>query len=409
MKSVLLVDGSNLFTGFLRDKFSAERITLEYANSREAYTRIITQLPDLIIIELKDGLNDDIVHLLEKKHTDPNAKRIPIVLTGPVIEKKKIAELVPYGIKKYFTKPINFESFFESVGDILKVPFSMDSTPCIMDIHLNENIIFVEIAQGLNREKLFLLKYKLSEIIEKYKITVPKVILMLTSLELSFIDGSNLEVLLDNITAEGRVVPKNVKILSLSDFVNELVKGHAKYSGMEVTTNLQSVLGKLLNQQTDYDIEGFISDKVLASDRTIESDIGFSKQNTDESESGTTLKVAVVDDDVVIRKLLENSFSSIGAEVELYEGAVFFFKALGEKKHYDIIILDLFLPDMDGLTVLRNLQRQGLVTPILVYSRATEREYVIQALSLGAKSYLVKPQKPGVVVNKALEILHASK
>ena len=50
---------------------------------------------------------------------------------------------------------------------------------------------------------------------------------------------------------------------------------------------------------------------------------------------------------------------------------------------------------------------QGRESVFIVYSQATQREVVIQALSLGASSYLVKPQKPDVIISKAIEVLHA--
>jgi len=63
---------------------------------------------------------------------------------------------------------------------------------------------------------------------------------------------------------------------------------------------------------------------------------------------------------------------------------------------------------LSGFDILAKLQRQGLRTPILVYSQASSREAVIQALSLGAKSYLAKPQKPAVIIQKALDVLEPS-
>ena len=112
MKSVLLIDCSSLFGGFLHDKFSTEQISLESVSSREAYTKMITLLPNLIIIETEDGLSEDVMHFLEKKSVDPNARKIPIIITGPVIERSKIANLVEYNVVKYFSRPVKFDVFF---------------------------------------------------------------------------------------------------------------------------------------------------------------------------------------------------------------------------------------------------------------------------------------------------------
>ena len=73
---------------------------------------------------------------------------------------------------------------------------------------------------------------------------------------------------------------------------------------------------------------------------------------------------------------------------------------------FDLVILDLYIADMDGISILKNLQDHSFETPIIIYSKATDRNIIIKALSLGAKSYLIKPQKPEVIINKAVEILH---
>ena len=93
---------------------------------------------------------------LEKKRADPNAVRIPMIVSGPVADRTKLSQFAQFGVTKYFTKPIKFDIFFEAVGQILSLAFSMDTTQCVLDIHRNGHIIFIEIADGLNREKLAL-------------------------------------------------------------------------------------------------------------------------------------------------------------------------------------------------------------------------------------------------------------
>lgn len=410
MKSVLLIEGSTLFSGFLKDKFSTEQVSLESANSREAFTKLVSSLPDLVIIELnEDGIDEHIQTLLDKKHMDPNAKKIPIIITGPVIDRAKISQLVEYNVIKYFTKPINFDLFFEAVGRVLHSNLSMDTTPCILDMHLNGNIIFVEVALGLNREKLLLLKYKLAEIIDRYRIHAPKVVLLLTNLNLSFMDGANLELLFENITADKRVANKNINILSLDDFVSELVEGHPEYTGMRVAKSLNNVLTSLVNQDSAYDKNEFVVDKVLSFDREIDNQsLDFSEAHTTagSANTGSVARIAVVDDDVVVRKILENSFSGISADTTLFESGSSFIQAIMSGESFDLVILDLYIADMDGISILKNLQDHSFETPIIIYSKATDRNIIIKALSLGAKSYLIKPQKPEVIINKAVEILH---
>ena len=210
MKQVLIVDASPMFREFLKEKLSAEKVNVEVAQGkRDAFTKMITTLPDLIILDISESFVN-LMDFFQKKAVDPNAKHIPMIISGPLLERSKIADLAQFGVVKYFTKPIKFDIFFESIGRILQASFSIDVTPCILEIHHNNNIVFVEIAQGINREKIALLKYKLSEMIDTYNIQNPKIILMMTNLELSFVDAVNLELLLDNVIADDDSVTRTL-------------------------------------------------------------------------------------------------------------------------------------------------------------------------------------------------------
>lgn len=415
MKEVLLIDGSHLFREFLKEKLAEEQVHLENATgNRDAYTKIITMLPSLIIIEANDSLNSDIMDLLEKKRNDPNARCKPVILIGPKIERSKAATLVEYGVVKYFTKPIRFDVFFEAIGSILRQSFSFDETPCILDIHINGNLIFVEIARGLNREKLFLIKYKISEIITLHKLVNPKVILMLTNLQLSFVDGANLELLFDNITADERLSKRNIKVLSLDDFVADLIEGHPQYHGIEVAHNLQHILNSLVDgsRSSGTNITDFVSDKILMSEKGTDdggAEIRFGEQTKDTSAStGNLLKIAIVDDDVIVRKILQSTFSAISGDCSLYQNGTEFVKAIISGQKFDLIILDLYINDMDGLNILRTLQKHNVMTPVIIYSQATQREMIFQTMSLGAKDFIEKPKKPEEILRRAVKVLHSS-
>jgi DNA-binding response OmpR family regulator len=65
------------------------------------------------------------------------------------------------------------------------------------------------------------------------------------------------------------------------------------------------------------------------------------------------------------------------------------------------------MPGLSGFDILKTLHSKQYKTPIIIYSNATSKESVVQALSLGAKSYLVKPLKPEALLQKAIEVLHS--
>jgi len=64
---------------------------------------------------------------------------------------------------------------------------------------------------------------------------------------------------------------------------------------------------------------------------------------------------------------------------------------LGERNLYDLLILDLMLPDIVGYEVLRRLRASGVTTPVLILSSLWEKDAKIKGLNFGADDYLAKP------------------
>ncbi len=414
MKQVLLIDATQMFREFLKEKLMVEKIDVEVASgNRDAFTKLISILPDLVIIDINDSIEENILEFFQKKQKDPNAKNIPVIISGPSIEREKVAALVQFGVIKYFAKPIKFDIFFESIGKVLKANFSIDVTPCVLEVHLNQNIIFIEIAQGLNREKLYLLKYRIAELINQNKLTDPKVIIMMTALDLSFVDGANLELLFDNVLADSRINKKNVKVLSLNDFTKDLIEGHPQYFGIEVVKSLSAILNSVVPEGDSNSVQELITDRILTSsveDNQLSVEMRFSSDNGaeedfDDDEQVQNVHIAIVDDDEVILKLLGAVFTKLDAQIDLYNSSVTFTQSILQK-NYDILILDIFMAGLSGFDIIKFLHAKKPNLPIIVYSQATQKEIVIQALSLGAKSYLVKPQKPDTIVAKVRELLN---
>jgi two-component system KDP operon response regulator KdpE len=101
------------------------------------------------------------------------------------------------------------------------------------------------------------------------------------------------------------------------------------------------------------------------------------------------VKVLAVDDEPAIRRLLKTSLRPHGYEVVEAENGV---AALAELRteRLDLVILDLGLPDMDGLDVIRAVRAESQV-PIIVLSIRNDDRGKVLALDLGADDYVVKP------------------
>lgn len=102
------------------------------------------------------------------------------------------------------------------------------------------------------------------------------------------------------------------------------------------------------------------------------------------------LRVLVVDDEPPIRRFLRTSLTAQGYDiVEAEDGA----KALEEvrRRSPDLLVLDLGLPGIDGLEVIRRLRGSGVTLPIIVLSSRVDEAGKVEALDLGADDYVTKP------------------
>src|SRR3954454_13098563 len=102
------------------------------------------------------------------------------------------------------------------------------------------------------------------------------------------------------------------------------------------------------------------------------------------------MRVLLVDDDgevaeYVRRELEDESFSVVVA----HDGATGL--RLAESSAFDILVLDVMMPFMDGLQVTRNLRRQNILTPILLLTGRDAPEEIVRGLEAGADDYLTKP------------------
>ncbi|MCR4899427.1 MAG: response regulator [Treponema sp.] len=413
MKKVLIIDSHQLFRDFLKQKLSVDQVEVVLTQeNRDSYPKMITLLPNLIILDMSEDRVEEMA-FLEKKINDPNTASIPVIITGPTAEKSSIASLAKYGVIKYFAKPIQFDVFFEAIGHVLHNPLSMDTTPSVLDLHRNNSIIFIELAVGLNREKIALLQYKLTEMIETEEIDSPKILVMLTNLELTFVDGYNLEFLLDNILACPKVHNKYVKILSLSPFLKDFLAGHEAYSGIEMSNNLPKVLNSLIDTTITSSVSDLITDRILTSSYVDEDSSSvetrfFSDTNSDptalKENDGTVLNIAIIDSDIKSLAMSKAAFESYGANCSVFQNGQAFLDSYAPEK-YNLVILDVILVDNMGLNILNALKNRFDSPPVIVYTQSLQRDWVVKILSSGAKSYIVKPQKPQVLVQKSLALL----
>ncbi len=100
--------------------------------------------------------------------------------------------------------------------------------------------------------------------------------------------------------------------------------------------------------------------------------------------------VAIVDDEEGIRKALRRLLRASGLDAHAYATGEEFLSAAAQKRP-DCLVLDLHMPGMSGLQVLRRLQATGEPLPVVVITAHDEPETRKQCMNAGADAYLRKP------------------
>ena len=102
------------------------------------------------------------------------------------------------------------------------------------------------------------------------------------------------------------------------------------------------------------------------------------------------MRLLVVEDEPKLNKGIVRGLQSRGYAVDFaFEGQAG--ETLARQNPYDLIILDIMMPRRDGLTVCRNLRKDGITTPVLLLTAKDAVEDKVTGLDQGADDYLVKP------------------
>lgn len=104
------------------------------------------------------------------------------------------------------------------------------------------------------------------------------------------------------------------------------------------------------------------------------------------------MRALVIEDNPKMAKGIQTGLQEAGITVEAchtgFEG-----EEIAATQPFDVIVLDLMLPDRDGIEVCRNLRRRKIATPIIMLTSLAATEDKVQGLDAGADDYLAKPFK----------------
>ena len=118
------------------------------------------------------------------------------------------------------------------------------------------------------------------------------------------------------------------------------------------------------------------------------------------------MRVLVVDDFSTMRRIVRNLLKELGyTNVDEAEDGVQALTKLRSDK-YDFVVSDWNMPNMDGLTMLKNIRADEALSklPVLMVTAEAKRENIIEAAKAGASGYVVKPFTAATLDEKLLKI-----
>ncbi len=121
------------------------------------------------------------------------------------------------------------------------------------------------------------------------------------------------------------------------------------------------------------------------------------------------MRVLIVEDEPrlaenIARSLRESAGYAVDVAADGQEGLF-----LAESNTYDVVLLDLMLPQMDGMQLLTRIRQAGQVTPVLVLTARDEKESVVALLNAGADDYLTKPFDLGELLARTKALIRRGK
>ena len=118
-------------------------------------------------------------------------------------------------------------------------------------------------------------------------------------------------------------------------------------------------------------------------------------------------KILVIDDETIVRRSCERTLTPEGYEVISTASGREGIELL-EKEPFAIVLLDLKMPDMDGIEVLKKIKERWPDTKVIMITGYSTVETAVQALRLGAYNHIEKPFTPNTLLAAVKEVFETA-
>lgn len=409
---VVLIENDEILKQYLKERLNKAGIEVVCCKDGfEGSLKIKNENPDLIISACELS-RVDIFTLIREKNEYKSTVNIPVI----VLEKERNLEiekqLAELQVSAILLKPLKVDLLFRNICKLLGCRIDFDRTRSIIDAHINEDILFVEISDGLNAEKIDLLTYKIRSMVEDYAKILTKVLIICSNISNSPRLNMKLEQLITSITDETAAVSSTIRILTPQDSaVAKAVKEDKKFANIPIVENLSEAIssfGKINVFAHESEVDE-INTLILTSANEkvsvyLPMDLHFASED---DPMKSQYSVAIIDDDLPILEYLETVFESEGWKTTAYETPVAFIKELQHIRP-DIIFLDLMMPKINGVQVIQYLRKNKINIPIVVITALSQKEVITRIKEYGVSYFLTKPLHMNTILDTAKDALGIS-
>ena len=409
---IVLIESDEILKQYLKERLNKAGIEVICCKDGfEGSLKIKNENPDLIISSCKIE-RVDIFTLIREKNEYKSTIDIPVIVLEDERNADMEKQLAELRVSSIQLKPLKVDLLFRNICNLLGCRIDFDRTRSIIDAHINEDILFVEISDGMNAEKIDLLTYKIRSMIEDYGKILTKVLIICSNINNSPKLGIKLEHLITSITDETAAVTSTIRILTpKNSAVAKAITENKKYYGIPIVENLSDAIssfGKINVFAHESEVDE-INTLILTSANEkisvyLPMDLHFASEDNPMKSQYT---VAIIDDDLTILEYLETVFESDGWKTIPYESPVTFIKELPYTRP-DVILLDLMMPKINGIQVIQYLKKNKINIPIVVITAISQKEVITRVKEYGVSYFLTKPLHMNVILDTAKDALGIS-
>jgi two-component system, chemotaxis family, chemotaxis protein CheY len=119
------------------------------------------------------------------------------------------------------------------------------------------------------------------------------------------------------------------------------------------------------------------------------------------------MRILVVEDSLFLQKVTQEYLAKLNYQSVVAANGQLALDLLVSDKSFSYILLDWEMPVMDGITFLENYKNTGIIIPVIMMTTVNKPEKIMQALSLGAQEYIMKPFSIDILDEKIKRVVAA--